>query len=138
MRVNVSLPAAWEQVPAEPRAYRRRGVKRGVLRLSLSPPLTGVDDGDAVAAALLNFLQGVELDIGQEVKLFHGPTPMGITATCLRKSPSRGLLQFWLVAGEVTVFASYTMGDLAEAKRDLADAHQIVTGLQLIQVDSGD
>ena len=130
-RVNVSLPPNWEQVPDESRTYRRKGVAGGMLRISLNPPLP---EGNPAVAALAKALDEVEIDLGQEIRSFQGQTPMGPAATSLRKSESRGLLQFWLVAGKVTVFSSYTMGSLAEAQQDLAEAQQIVTGLRCVKV----
>lgn len=133
-RVNVSLPSNWEQVPDESRAYRRRGVAGGMLRISLKPPLPETAEENPAVAALAKALHEVELDLGKEIRSFQGQTPMGPAATSLRKSESQGLLQFWLVAGKVTVFASYSMGSLAEVQRDLAEAQQIVTGLKLVKL----
>jgi hypothetical protein len=74
-------------------------------------------------------LADVGEDIGEEVASAQGVCPLGLSATSLRRSPERGLLQFWLVAGEVTVFASYIMGDLDAAKQDLAEAQQIMSSI---------
>jgi hypothetical protein len=133
-QIIVSLPPNWEEVPGDLRAYRRRGVQGGVLRLSLRPPIPDKTCGEAVASVLANSLKTIELDIGAEVTSVYGPTQMGITATNLRHSQSHGLLQIWLVAGDVTVFASYTMGQLAEARQDLNEAHEIVKTLKLVRV----
>ena len=130
--VHVSLPTDWEEVPNESRSYRRKGVNGGTLTISLRPPVANAIDENAVVDALGDMLNGVGLDVGQEVTSAHGPSPMGIIATSLYKSQRHGLLQFWLVAAEVTVFASYIMGDLSEAKKDLLEAHQIVKTLQLV------
>jgi hypothetical protein len=104
------------------------------LRISLKPPLPETAEGNAADVALAKALDEVGVDLGQEIRSFQGQTSMGTAATSLRKSESQGLLQFWLVAGKVTVFASYTMGSLAEAQQDLAEAQQIVTGLRLVKV----
>jgi len=55
---------------------------------------------------------------------------VGPSATSLRRRPERALLQFWLVAGEVTVFALYIMGDLDAAQQDLAEAQQVMIALR--------
>jgi hypothetical protein len=133
-RVNVPLPTNWEQVAEESRTYRRKGVAGGMLRISLKPPLPETTEENPAVAALAKALDEAGMDLGQEIRSFQGQTPMGPAATSLRKSEVRGLLQFWLVAGKVTVFASYTMGSLAEAQLDLAEAQQIVTALNLIKV----
>jgi hypothetical protein len=105
------------------------------LRISLKPPLPETTEGSAADAALARALDEVGVDlVGQEIRSSQGQTSMGPAATSLRKSETQGLLQFWLVAGKVTVFASYTMGSLPEAQRDLAEAQQIVTGLKLVKV----
>jgi hypothetical protein len=132
--VEVSLPPTWEQVPEQQHAYRRAGVSGGVLRLSLKAPLEPPPlDAATVSAHLTALLSKSSMDVGDEIKAFTSTLEMGPAASSLRKSEKRGLLQFWLIAGEITVFASYTMGNLAEATTDLAGAQQIIAGLALVE-----
>src|SRR5690349_14616846 len=136
--IDVSLPPNWEQLAEDRRAYRRRGVAGGVLRVRLHPPLSSESvDSASAAAHLTSLLTGIDMDLGVEIKSLAAMHELGPIATSIRKSNSQGLLQFWLIAGEITVFASYTMGALAEAQQDLAEAQRIITGLKLVEESAG-
>ena len=133
-KINVPLPSTWEQVPIESGAYRRRG-SSGVLRISLQPPLAETcPDEQGVSDALKSLLAGLEVDVGDEIHAVAGASPLGMAATSLRRSAQHGLLQFWLVAGQITIFASYTIESSQEAQLDLSEAQQILSGMELVPV----
>jgi hypothetical protein len=130
--IHVSLPSTWEEVPDDLKTYRRCEAG-GVLQMSLRPPLGDESpDEQAVAEALESLLVRINLDFGEEIVASTSTTALGIAATSLRKSQERGLMQFWLIAGEITVFATYVMGSLQEVQQDLAEAQQIIAGLELV------
>jgi len=128
--IKVPLPPNWEAIPGEDRTYRRRGVNGGRLRISLAPAHPERSDASVVLDRLREMLADTGQDVGEELTSARGSCPLGPLATSLRRSAERGLLQFWLVAGEVTVFASYIMGDLDAAQQDLAEAQQVMIAIQ--------
>jgi len=129
--VKIPLPPGWEAIPGESRAYRRKGAGGGWLRRSLYPPQPDLNAGEDVLGRLQELLAEANLDVGEELHSAHSNTPFGPSATSLRKSSERGLSQFWLVAGKVTVFASDEMGSLDAVQQDLAEAHQAIGSLEL-------
>jgi hypothetical protein len=129
--IEVLLPAGWEAISEETHAYRRCGVNGGRLRLSLAPPHPDYADRGALLVRLRELLAAMGQDTGEELTHAQGSCSLGASATTLRGSAERGLMQFWLVAGDVTVFASYIMGDLDAAQKDLVEAQQIMSTLQL-------
>jgi hypothetical protein len=131
-QLKVALPANWYEVPGQsPRAYRREGERTGWLRVSFYPPLGAptADDAssDEDAAALLSKrLSGLGVDLGMKLVESHGPCDAGMMATSVWRSAKQGLQQFWLIPAEVSVFATYTAGNLQTAKEEMAEAHVIM------------
>jgi hypothetical protein len=130
------LPDGWYEAEREPGAhcYRRRVEGSGELRVSLQPPLAGrVRSGRRAEQELARLVAGLgaDLDLGERLALTSGRCALGVYATALCKSERHGLLQFWLIPAEATVFASYTMGSLDAVKQDLAEAMQIMRQVEL-------
>src|SRR5690242_17607775 len=126
-RLNLKFPPDWEPVGGENRTYRKKGNETGSLRLSLNPPIDIDPNGDeALVEHLRSLVKSTGLDIGSEVHATLARTPIGRLATILFRSPSVGLLQFWLIDSEVAIFASYSMGGLATVEAELMDANGIM------------
>jgi hypothetical protein len=107
------------------RAYQPPGPKPGLLIVSLHPP-TGHEN------PLIALSEQIESFGMPESELLHsGITPgaIGSVATMLYRVPKVGLFQFWLVASEVTVFATYEMGAPQNARKEFAEAAQIIEGM---------
>ena len=125
----VDLPDNWYEADSGlPKAYRMKGENTGWLHVSLMP----AGDTEPLTNALDGLLKSTGLDTGEQIELLQDKTAFGPMAISLHKSESRGLLQFWLIdAGEVWVFASYTMGALDTATEEMAQAQQIVRHLRI-------
>jgi hypothetical protein len=57
---------------------------------------------------------------------------LGVMATSIWRSRSQGLQQYWMIASEVLIFASYVMGSLDTAEIEMAEAQQIIDGLRFV------
>lgn len=112
--------------------FHRRVDHAGVLQISLQPPLPRkVTAGEEIEQELAHLLDGLSMDLGDRELLAHDSCPAGIFATAIHRSKKQGLLQFWLIPGDVTVFASYTMSSLDTVKQDLTEANEIVKTIRL-------
>ena len=125
----VQFPNTWEAIPGQPRGFHRKGKNTGQLRLSLLPPIDGDCDGVLLSSRLKTTLLATGMDIGEELHSSHRSSSLGIVATSIWRSPSQGLQQYWMIAGEVLIFVSYVMGSLDSAEIEMAEAQQVIDGL---------
>ncbi len=129
-RLNISFPPNWEPIPGENRAFRKKELGSGTLRISLNPPLDNtIEDGKALLTHLRAILGKLNLDHGSEIRGFSGNCSLGPIATTLWQSPNQGLLQFWLIKSEATIFATYTMGTPETAEKELAESQHVINNL---------
>jgi hypothetical protein len=126
--LHVRLPSNWSEVPhLTPRTYRRNTLDSGILQLSLQPSLeTEMSDGEQLVAYFLEMLAGLGMSLGSPIISSHMPCAAGVMATALYRDAQRGLLQFWLIPAEVTVFASWEMGGFASASEESTEAQEIL------------
>lgn len=126
--IIVDLPPGWHEEPGKgTHVYRRDGDDSGYLHISLQPPLPQpVNSGQDAEAQLKSLLESLGMPLGEPVLFTHTESAVGIMAVAVYKSPERGMLQFWMIPSEVTIFASYNMGNLATAKQEMTEAHEIM------------
>ncbi|MCY3022306.1 MAG: hypothetical protein NTW87_25115 [Planctomycetota bacterium] len=127
-QLRLTLVAGWYEEPGKsPRTFRRRADGSGVLQISLQPPLKRkVTTGEEAENELARLLDSLGMDLGERQLMAHDKCSSGILATAIYKSQKQGLLQFWLIPREVTVFASYTMGSLETVRQEVAEANEMV------------
>jgi hypothetical protein len=75
-------------------------------------------------------LESLEMPLGERVLVTHTESAAGNMAVAVYKSSERGMLQFWMIPAEVTIFASYNMGNLATAKQEMSEAHEIMKNVR--------
>lgn len=127
-KLHVFLPEGWHEVPNEtPRAFRRNGDRTGWLRISLHPP-EGLHeaDGQALIVRLHEILRATKMELGAHVASSFGPCSEGIMASSTWRSSHYGLMKFWLIPAERSIFGSFMCGDMETAEREAADAHGIL------------
>jgi len=124
----LDLPTGWYEVPGEsPRAFRSGNPDSGILQISLLPPPDREIPGNAgVEEQLERLLDGLDMELGERLSLTSEKARSGIVATALYKRPKHGLVQYWLIPGEVTIFATYTMGNPGNATAEFAQAAKIM------------
>jgi hypothetical protein len=140
-RTNVFIPDDWYEVPGDRRAYRRRAEGAGWLRLMLVPPAPEVrEDAEAMVDRMFEMIEGAGLpDVGELCAVCDCPSMTGPMATSLWKSPRCGLLRFWFLPGvDVSVWATYTMGDLDGAQREMQDAQAIMESIGFEEIGKSD
>jgi hypothetical protein len=124
----LKLPDGWQEIPGKsPRTYTRRAEGSGFFQVSLQPPLdhpatTGAD-AERELSDLLDSI-GKNMDLGRRLSVAHEECASGIMAFADYQSDKHGLMRFWLLPTEVTVFTSYTDGSPAVAESELAEAHR--------------
>ena len=128
----VDIPPGWHEEPGEgTHVYRRDGADSGYLHISLQPPLPqSVTSGAEAEAQLQNLLDNLGMPLGERVLLTHTDGAVGTIAVAVYKSPERGLLQFWMIPSDATIFASYNMGNLETAKQEMSEAHEIMKNVR--------
>lgn len=129
---TLNLLDGWQELPGKsPRTYSRQADGSGVLQVSLQPALehavTSGGDAERELSELLDSI-GKDMVLGQRVSVSHEECASGIMAFADYKSDQHGLMRFWLIPTEVTVFASYTDGRSTVSEREIAEAHKTLKG----------
>lgn len=125
---TLNLPDGWRELPGKsPRTYSRQAEGSGVLQVSFQPPLdhpatTGAD-AERELSGLLDSI-GKDMALGQRLSISHEECASGIMAFANYQSEQHGLMRFWLLPTEVTVFATYTDGRSTVSEREIAGAHK--------------
>ena len=138
MRLEVTLPGGWREVPAEKgHAYRREHPGAGTLRLSLvpgSPDLVG--DGAAALARLEQLQEEIDLELGKMLRSSHGRAASGVVAATVRKHPRHGIIAQWLLPlGKVMALGTYQMGSRETVKREVREANRIIATARFLEVE---
>ena len=127
-QLYVFLPEGWHEVAGEsPRAFRRDGDRTGWLRISLHPP-EGLREapGQALIVRLHEILRATKMELGAHVSSSFGPCSEGMMAFSVWRSSNYGLMKFWLIPAERSIFGSFMCGDMETAEREAGDAHGIL------------
>ena len=100
--------------------------------ISLQPPLDHkVRSGAEAETALVGILDDLGMELGERKLLSHADSAMGVMAFAVHTPPKAGLVQFWVIPAQVTVFATYEIGNLETVKQEMLEAHRIMLGLRL-------
>ena len=138
-KLSVFLPEGWYEVPDEtPRAFRRRADRSGVLRISLHPPegLQHRKDGKALIVRLHEIIRATKMELGAHLSSEFGPCSEGMMAYGVWRSSHYGLMKFWLIPAERSVFGVFMSGpDPEQADREAADAHAILESAHFSDTD---
>lgn len=123
----MSLPDGWHELPGKsPRTYTRQAEGSGVLQISLQPPsdhpISTGTDAEKELTQLLDSI-GKSMDLGRRLSISHDTCASGVMAFADYQSDQHGLMRFWLIPTEVTVFATYTDGRSSVAEHEIAEAH---------------
>jgi len=76
-------------------------------------------------------LKSLNMDLGQQVAVSHENGALGIVSTAVYKSDKQGLMEFWLIPGKATVFASYVMGGLDNVQAEMVEANNVILKIGL-------
>lgn len=131
---HLALPPSWEELAgSSPRGYRSSRPGAGILQISLQPPLNGPVDAERARRELDTLLVKLDADLGVGKRLTLTTTPgvFGPIAKATTQSEQHGLLAFWLLPGEVTIFATYTDGSSRAAEADITEADAALRTVRL-------
>ncbi|MEM6885945.1 MAG: hypothetical protein AAF571_13035, partial [Verrucomicrobiota bacterium] len=122
--IIVDLPETWAEFPSEGsgRIYRPQYMDAGTMRVYLMPPT----DHDNVLIALSEQTESLGMPLGEQIHCEITKGALGAVATMLRKIPGVGLVQFWLLKCEITIFALHEMGNLETIHSELKQASEII------------
>ena len=132
--LHVILPENWHESDSHEqgggRIYCPNNDNPGRLRISLLPPDESHNKNPLIA--LSGILENTKMPVGEQLAASISQGRAGSIATILRQIPDIGLVQFWLIPSEMTVFMSFEMGDPGRASKGFEEAGEIVSGLEFI------
>jgi hypothetical protein len=125
----LDFPPTWRERPPDGpgKSYSPADGKGGIIRVSLHPPYEeSLRDEQELRRAFDAIVSGVKPGTGELVREFVIQAPFGPGVLRIGRHPRYGIVAVAVLFGEVTLAATYEMGDLHSAAREVVSFKNVL------------